>query len=79
MNQRPTVLSDIIRELVGCEWGRNIRTADDDEPCNEQAHNIIVLHEGKASMPFKLCARHRDRVLAETTPHKENDQQQTAE
>jgi hypothetical protein len=29
---------------------------------------IVVLHDGPREMAVKLCAKHRDRILQETTP-----------
>lgn len=59
----------IFQELLGCQWGRDIATKDDSEPCSEQAVQIVVLHAGEHERGFKLCERHRDRILNETQLH----------
>lgn len=64
-------VSGVVQELLGCAWGRHIALPDDREPCPEQAVQIVVLHDGPEERELKLCARHRDLVLAETTPHTE--------
>lgn len=66
-----TMHDGVLHELLGCAWGRTISTADDPKLCDEKAAQIVVLHnpENGREQAFKLCAKHRDRVLAETTPH----------
>lgn len=64
----PTLgIGGLMQELLGCEWGRRISAPDDQEVCHERADQIVVLHEGDAEAGFKLCSRHRDRVMQETT------------
>lgn len=59
-------LGGLVKELLGCQWGRGISHPDDLLPCNEQAVQIVVLHDGDAEVGFKFCAKHRDLVLRET-------------
>lgn len=61
--------SIILQELLGCAWGREVSTPDDQELCPNQAVQIVVLHKGYYECYLKLCAVHRDRILSETTPH----------
>jgi hypothetical protein len=61
----------LIQELLGCQWGRGIARADDLEPCSQRAVQIVVLHQGEHQVSLKLCARHRDIVLEESTPRGE--------
>lgn len=67
MTQPEKSATGVLQELLGCEWGRRIATPDDTEKCSDRAANIVVVHEGDAEASFKLCSRHRDRALAETT------------
>lgn len=64
-------MSDMIQALLGCSWGRRggISSRDDVEPCLERAAQIVVIHHGADEVEVRLCERHRDRVLSETTPH----------
>lgn len=63
-----TTTGEMVQELLGCTWGRAIRTPDDEQPCPDQAVQIIIVHNGADEIALKLCSRHRDRVLTETTP-----------
>lgn len=63
-----TPAATILQALLGCAWGRTVRTEDDPDECPDQAVQIVVVHDGPRSIDLKLCGRHRDRVLAETTP-----------
>ena len=58
----------ILQDLLGCQWGRRVKTPDDEAECQEQAVCMVVVHDGAAEMCFKLCERHHERVLQETTP-----------
>lgn len=58
----------ILQALLGCEWGRSVKTPDDMEPCDQPAAQIVVVHQGDAEIGFRLCPRHRDRIFQETTP-----------
>lgn len=62
-------IHSILHELLGCAWGRKIGLSNDTEPCGEKAVQIVVLYHGDKQFDVKLCAKHRDVVLAETTPH----------
>jgi|tagenome__1003787_1003787.scaffolds.fasta_scaffold10313853_1 hypothetical protein len=62
-------LGELVRAIVGCEWGRGIAIADDLEPCEDIAVAIVVLHRGDEECDFKLCEKHRQRVLEVTEPH----------
>lgn len=66
-------LNAIVEELIGCAWGRKITTPDDTEPCPNQAHTVVVVHDGDFEAALKLCQAHNERILAETTPHTEPD------
>jgi hypothetical protein len=68
MKGDPT-LNAIVDELIGCAWGRKVTTPDDPWPCPNQARTVVVVHDGEDQRELKLCDRHRDRVMAETTPH----------
>ncbi len=73
MNE-PTVESIVgraLQELVGCSWGRSIWTNEDPALCHERSVQLMVLHDGHYEYGVKLCAKHRDAVLAETTPHRD--------
>jgi hypothetical protein len=63
----------IVRELLGCEWGRALSTPDDTVPCEERAVGYVVVHDGDAEAAFKLCQRHHDRLSQETTPREVTD------
>lgn len=65
------LLDDLLQDLLGCVWGRFISTEDDSDVCGERAEQIVVLHDGDRECALKLCAKHRDRVFAETTPHED--------
>lgn len=65
-------VQDMIQELIGCAWGRTVKTPDDDQACTERAVQIVVIHDGSDEKEFKLCVVHRDRILKETTPHKDD-------
>lgn len=68
-------LGDLVHHLIGCSWGHEygLKTPDDPGPCEEKAAQVVVIHDGPREMPFKLCTRHRDRALAETTPRGQNE------
>lgn len=66
------IMSDILQDLLGCVWGREVMTPDDQEKCTNQATNIVVIYRGTKECALKLCPFHRDRILTETTPHKED-------
>lgn len=60
----------VIRHLLGCAWGRIVTTPDDDVLCGEQAVKIVAVHHDDGSVSeVKVCARHEQRLLAETEPH----------
>lgn len=59
-------VAGLIHELLGCQWGRGVSTVDDKLPCDEQAVQIVVVHDGPQEMALKLCPKHRDRILEET-------------
>lgn len=61
----------IIGTLLGCSWGRTLMAPDDLKTCPNQAVQILVLHNDDSEVEVKLCAKHRDRILADTTPHGE--------
>jgi len=60
-------VAGLVGALLGCQWGSDIAHPDDLLPCSERAVQIVVLHDGPRKMAFKLCARHRDLALAEST------------
>jgi hypothetical protein len=63
-----------VHELLGCQWGRDIGTPDDSEPCFEQTLRMVCLHDphgGRPPQVLKLCLAHADRLNQETNPHKE--------
>jgi len=62
----------VLRELLGCQWGSALWTVDDAAVCPNQATGIVVIHDGEAEIDLKLCPAHQERVLRETTPHKED-------
>jgi hypothetical protein len=64
-------LQNQIRVLLGCEWGRTVWTPDDTAECNERAEGYVVVHDGPKEAALKLCPKHRDRILQETTPREE--------
>lgn len=57
------------RAMLGCDWGRRVRTPDDPDLCLRQARQMIVLHDGAMTFEVKVCDAHRDRISAETDPH----------
>ncbi len=57
-----------IQSLLGCTWGRTVHTPDDAEPCPRQAVQIVVVHDGGASVDLRLCTRHVGRLSQETMP-----------
>lgn len=65
-------MGGLIQELLGCQWGRGVSRDDDAQPCGERAVQIVVLHDGPSERAFKLCARHRDVVLSESTPREDD-------
>lgn len=61
--------SEAVHDLLGCAFGHGmIAHRDDMEPCDEAAVQIVALHDGPREMHFKLCGRHRDLILSESTP-----------
>lgn len=63
-------MRDQIGELLGCDWGYRIFTADYPQPCDNAAVQIVVLHDHDvATRDVKLCTAHREFVLGETNPH----------
>lgn len=61
--------AETMHALLGCEFGHGgIAHRDDAKPCVEAAVQIVALHDGPREMHFKLCARHRELVLTESTP-----------
>lgn len=58
-------------QLLGCDWGTHIATADDLAICTRQARQIVAIHDSDDVIDVKLCWPHRARVFAETTPHEE--------
>jgi hypothetical protein len=61
----------IWQRLLGCAWGRDIVSNDDPDPCPEQAVVVIAVHPAAGDPRYvevRLCAKHRDIVLAESTP-----------
>jgi hypothetical protein len=57
-----------VQALLGCAWGRTVSTPDDTERCPRRAVQIVVLHNGDASLDLKLCNQHVTRLSRETTP-----------
>lgn len=55
--------------LLACDWGRRIATADYPHLCPSNAVERICLHGENGTRLVQLCAPHRDFVLMETTPH----------
>ena len=64
----PASVQGMIEAMLDCEWGISISRPDDPLPCHEKAVQFVVLHDGPHSEGFKLCARHYDLVLDESTP-----------
>jgi hypothetical protein len=58
---------DLVHQLLGCSWGHVVRTADDEQPCVDAAVRIVIVHDGPFAKDLRLCRRHLERVLAETT------------
>lgn len=58
----------IMHQLVGCHWGDRVSTADDTQPCVARAVQIVVLHQEQRQVEVRVCARHLERLKAETTP-----------
>lgn len=56
--------------LLGCDWGIRVSTPNDDATCNRQARQVVALHDGGGVWDVKVCEAHRDRLLAETNPHR---------
>lgn len=56
------VIGELVEALLGCSWGRTIGTADDFDPCPEQAVRIVVLHAGDKQREVRMCAAHVARV-----------------
>lgn len=68
----PAFMLPQVQNLLGCDWGRTIRTDDDPQPCGAQAVQRIVLHDtppAGLSTEVQLCGRHGGRVLDATAPH----------
>lgn len=62
-------LGELVDELLGCQWGPgSIQHRDDLLPCDRAAVQVVVLHDGPKTMSFKLCEKHRDIVMNESTP-----------
>ena len=63
--------SEQIHMLLGCAWGRSIgmTAADQENPCEAKAVQLVVLHQAGYERAVKLCAEHRDIVEKETEPH----------
>jgi hypothetical protein len=57
-------LGEIGTRLIGCEWGRGIKTAQDPHPCIDQAVQCMVIHAPPGVEPrealFQFCQRHFD-------------------
>jgi hypothetical protein len=68
MKGDPT-LDAIVNALIGCAWGHTVETPDDPLPCRNQAVAIVVVHLVHEQRELKLCEKHRERLMAETTPH----------
>lgn len=62
-------MEGLVQELLGCQWGRAVSLPDDKEPCPRTAVGYVVLHDGPATLPLKLCDEHRKRIEEETDPH----------
>lgn len=67
MGDTPTIR--MVQAMLGCGWGRTVRTPTDSIPCPEQAVQIFVLHDDGREVEVRLCAQHRDVLLEQTTPH----------
>ena len=63
----------VLVNLLGCEWGRSLKTDDDAEPCEAQATRMVALHWDPADDAnykiYKLCDRHDERFKQETDSH----------
>lgn len=57
-------------KILGCDWGTRISTADDEALCERQARQIVVLHNGPATLDLKVCENHAGRLVRETDPHR---------
>ena len=68
------MVTELIHDLIGCEWGRVVATEDDPESCPTQAASMTVIHDGLFEARVKLCPKHKSRVLEETTPRESEDQ-----
>lgn len=64
-------LLEAVHRVLGCQWGQRVALAGDREPCDLKAVQIVVLHghPDEGEFAVKLCASHREKVLAETEPH----------
>jgi hypothetical protein len=65
--------SAILRRLLGCEWGRGIRTEADPTPCESQAVHRMVIHAppgvGPSEAEFQFCRTHFDLAESLTVKH----------
>lgn len=60
----------VIRDLIGCAWGRGISTPDETDECTEQAVKIVALHDAlDRQFEVRVCQRHFDKLAALTDPH----------
>lgn len=61
----------VVHPWLGCAWGRDLISAADRCICTEQAVQVLAIHPAPGDPRFVellLCAKHRDIVLAASTP-----------
>jgi hypothetical protein len=67
-----TAVAELLHTLLGCSWGHVVSTPDDLEPCDQDAVQIVIVHDGPWSKDLRLCQRHVDRLALETTSRAES-------
>lgn len=59
----------LIQSLLGCSWGKTIWMPGDTGSCDDQATQIVVLHDAEeGEFEVRLCPRHLKIVDSQTNP-----------
>lgn len=69
LNDAPEGARPMIRSLLGCAWGTRIWMPGDTASCDQQATQIVVLHDAEeGEFEVRLCPHHLAIVESQTTP-----------
>jgi len=71
-------LASVVRDLLGCDWGRKVLTGTlgvDLSACTARATRRVAFHDPASGLvaTLQFCPTHIELVRSETNPHAEEN------